>query len=80
LKQKNALLKSFIQRRNYSDKDFANLLNSYNENLVEVSAEVIFRRLDFLKEFQIYFKSNFSNLISGDSFPVIDYFSEIFGV
>lgn len=78
LKQKNALLKSYLQRRNISDKEFTNLLNSYNENLVEVSSEVIYRRLNFLKEFQIYFKNNFSNLITGDSYPAISYFSEVF--
>lgn len=78
LKQKNALLKSYQQSRGYSEKEFLNMLNTYNESLVEVSAEVIFRRMKFLDEFKIYFENNFSNLITGESLPVINYYSEIF--
>ena len=78
LKQKNALLKNNLLSRNYSESDFLNLLNSYNESLIDVSAEIIFRRLTFLNEFKTYFEHNFSNLISGESLPVINYFSEMF--
>ena len=78
LKQKNALLKSFTQSRNYSDGEFLNLLNTFNESLVDVSTEVVYRRLIFLNEFKIYFEENYSNLITDNSIPAIKYYSEIF--
>ncbi len=48
LKQKNALLRSYSMFRKYSLSELKNLLNSYNEKLIEVSSNIIFKRLNFL--------------------------------
>jgi DNA replication and repair protein RecF len=79
LKQKNALLKNNLQYRSYAPQEMRDLLNSYNEKLVDVSADIIFRRLKFLEEFKAYFERNFSYLISGENYSFIDYVSDMYG-
>lgn len=78
LKQKNALLKSRLIDRSYSEKDFRYLLNSINEGLINVSADVLMRRLGFLVEFQGYFEKNFRSLLKTEDSPIIKYYSEVF--
>lgn len=79
LKQKNALLKNYSVHRKYSDNEFRNLINSYNEKLIDVSSNIIFKRLNFLKEFESFFKTSFSMLIVQDHEASISYFSEALG-
>jgi len=73
IKQKNALLKDFKENGKTGRNDFMNILESYNEKLIEVSSEITFRRLEFLADFKIFFESKFNYLTSGYDFPVIDY-------
>lgn len=77
LKQKNSLLKSFQSERNYPERDFRYLLNSFNEGLIAVTIEVLLRRLGFIKEFRSYFENNFRGLLMTQDSPVIKYYSEI---
>lgn len=79
LKQKNALLKNYTVLKKYGSPEFRDLLNSYNEKLSEVSAKIIFKRINFLKEFEKYFEKNFSFLSSEGQQSSITYYSEIFG-
>lgn len=79
LKQKNALLKNNLQYRSYAPQELRDLLNSYNENFIDVSADIIFRRLMFLGEFRSYFERNFSYLISAENYSFIDYMSDMYG-
>lgn len=79
LKQKNALLKSYSVFKKYSYPELKNLLNSYNEKLVEVSANIIFKRLNFLKEFENFFGKNFEDLVAAGYDAEIVYKSEILG-
>jgi len=78
LKQKNALLKSNSGDRNYPERDFRYLLNSFNEGLIAVTVDILYRRLGFIKEFQSYFEKNFGNLLKNEDSPHIKYYSEIF--
>ncbi|MBK8552826.1 MAG: DNA replication/repair protein RecF [Ignavibacteria bacterium] len=79
LKQKNALLKNYTVHRKYSDSEFRNLINSYNEKLIDVSSNIIFKRLNFLTEFESFFKRSFSMLNVQDHEASISYFSEALG-
>ena len=76
LKQKNALLKNHSVFKNYTPGEFKNLLTSYNEKLIDVSANIIFKRLNFLKEFESFFERSFSMLIVPEHKAFISYFSE----
>lgn len=78
LKQKNALLKSNLAERSYPEKDFRYLLNAFNEGLTVVTADILFRRVSFINEFQVYFGKNFGSLLKNDDVPIIRYYSEIF--
>lgn len=80
LKQKNALLKSFASDRSYAERDFKYLLNSFNEGLISVTVDILFRRLNFINEFQEYFEKNFKSLLKNDDYPAIKYYSEILEV
>lgn len=79
LRQKNALLKNYTVFKKYSRKEFEDLVLSYNEKLVSVSANVIFKRLNFLKEFDSYFSKNFSMLTVEEHGGSIGYFSDALG-
>lgn len=78
LKQKNALLKSNLSDRSYSERDFRYLLNSINESLISVVIEVLIRRLRFIEEFREYFVKSFRNLLKTLDNPIIKYYSEVF--
>ncbi len=73
IKQKNALLKDFKENGKTAKNDFINILDSYNEKLIEISSEIIFRRFEFLADFKNFFEEKFNYLTSGYDFPVIDY-------
>jgi DNA replication and repair protein RecF len=79
LKQKNALLKNNLIEGNAAGNGFYNILESYNEKLAEVSANIIFRRLKFLNDFISFFRKNFSELIFADDSSFINYFTDIYG-
>ncbi len=79
LKQKNALLKNYSVYKKYSYTELKDLLNSYNEKFSEVSAQIIFRRLNFLKEFKSFFEKNFSFLLLQNHRGYINYNSDVFG-
>jgi len=79
LKQKNALLKNNVMDGNYSDKELKDLLDSYNEKFTDVSANIIFRRLEFLNKFKDYFRKNFGELTTSDDTTNIHYYSGVFG-
>ena len=76
LKLKNALLK-FSHKYPPSERD--DLLSSYNEKLADISAEVIYKRLMFLKEFREFFEENFKYLTTEENYCSINYFSEVTG-
>jgi DNA replication and repair protein RecF len=79
LKQKNALLKDNLQNRKISQSDFENILESYNINIIDLSANIIFRRLNFLNEFNGYYQNNFVKLTEDDCESCINYYSEATG-
>ena len=79
LRQKNALLKDNILYNKYSERELNDLLSSYNEKLIEISSNVIFRRVRFLIEFKNFFKKNFGFLVANNDEGSISYYSDIFG-
>lgn len=76
VKQKNALFRSYHQHQRISSEELKNLLQSYNEKFIEVSGEIIVKRIEFLKEFLNYFSKNFSYLINKNQTPFISYESD----
>lgn len=79
VKQKNALFRSYHQHKNISPEELKDLLQSYNEKFIEVSGEIIVKRIEFLKEFLNYFSKNFSYLINKNQTPYISYESDAIG-
>lgn len=79
VKQKNALFRNYHQHKNISSGELKDLLQSYNEKFIEVSGEIIVKRIEFLKEFLIYFSKNFSYLINKNQTPYISYESDAIG-
>lgn len=79
LKQKNALLRNYSLYRKYSFNEVKNMMFSYNEKLIEVSANIIYKRLNFLLDFKSFFQKNFSFLSVPNQSGFINYYSEVFG-
>ncbi|MEP7146014.1 MAG: DNA replication and repair protein RecF, partial [bacterium] len=79
LKQKNALLRDYSLFRKYTPGELKNLAYSYNEKFIEISSNIIFKRLTFLNEFDKYFERNFSGLLANDHKAHIRYYSDVFG-
>lgn len=76
IKQKNALLRNYSLFKKYSLNEMKNLLNSYNEKFIDVSSNIIFKRLNFLTEFEKYFEKNHSFLSVENNEAKINYDSE----
>lgn len=76
IKLKNALLKTGSR---YAPSDKEDLLSSYNEKLAETGMEIVYKRLNFLKEFKSYFEKNFKYLTAEDNYCSINYFSDVLG-
>lgn len=76
IRLKNALLK---KGSSYSPADKQDLLASYNEKLADVSSDIIYRRLLFLKEFRTFFEKNFKYLTTEDNYCSINYYSDVIG-
>ena len=79
IRQKNALLKNNLYFKTYSGNELSDLLCSYNEKFVEISSNIIFRRLRFLIEFRSFFENNFRFLITNNDKASMSYYSELFG-
>lgn len=79
LKQKSSLLRGHLQAGRYSAEDLPAMLSTFNEKLSEVSAEVVNRRMSFLREYRNFFDRSFAFLNAGDDCGVIKYNSDSFG-
>ena len=79
IRQKNALLKNNLYFNAYTGNELSDLLCSYNEKFVEISSNIIFRRLIFLIEFRSFFEKNFGFLITNNDKASMSYYSELFG-
>lgn len=79
LKQKSALLREYSLHRKFTFSELKNLLNSYNEKLSDISSRVLFKRINFLREFESYFDKNFQFLLKQDHKGSITYSSDITG-
>ena len=79
IRQKNALLKNNLYFNAYTGNELSDLLCSYNEKFVEISSNIIFRRLRFLIEFRSFFEKNFRFLITNNDKASMSYYSELFG-
>jgi DNA replication and repair protein RecF len=79
IRQKNALLKNNLYFNAYTGNELSDLLYSYNEKFVEISSNIIFRRLRFLIEFRSFFEKNFRFLITNNDKASMSYYSELFG-
>jgi len=79
LKQKSALLREYSLHRKLTFSELKDLLNSYNEKLSDVSSRVLFKRINFLREFESYFDRNFQFLLKQDHKGSITYSSDITG-
>ncbi|MBW7854707.1 MAG: DNA replication and repair protein RecF [Ignavibacteriales bacterium] len=72
IRQKNVLLKNYFNH--HSDKSqTGGLLESYNDKLATVATSVIQRRLEFLSEFENFFKENFKMMVPDCSCGLISY-------
>lgn len=79
LKQKSALLREYSLHRKLTFSELKDLLNSYNEKLSDVSSRVLFKRINFLREFESYFDRNFQFLLKQNHKGSITYSSDITG-
>lgn len=77
LKLKNTLLKELYIKT--SQSEFNKLIDSYNELISDISAEIVYRRYYFLTEFKNYLKKNYQPLTTEKESPEITYFSTVSG-
>lgn len=75
LKLKNTLLKEAYIK--ISQTEFTKLIDSYNELMAEVSAEIVYRRNHFLLEYKKYLENNYKYLTTEEETPEIIYHSSV---
>ncbi len=73
IRQKNSLLKNNLISRKYNDSRFIELLEVWNEKLVNISVRIILKRIEFIREFAVYLKSSFMKIAGDSIIPQIEY-------
>jgi DNA replication and repair protein RecF len=73
LKQRNALLQLFAER-NYADED---MLESYNDQLVQAGTRIHQRRKEFVEEFQPVFEQAYNGLVESNETISLNYKSQL---
>jgi DNA replication and repair protein RecF len=76
IKQKNALLKENLTIRRYQYNELLNLIEPWNEELIELGSRLIARRIKLINEFRPYIIGNFSLIVGAAYEPSITYESE----
>lgn len=71
--QRNKMLKLFFERKQFDQ----NLLESYNEILIEKGAYIYKKRVAFLKSFSLVFKNNYTEISQSDEEVNIIYESDL---
>jgi DNA replication and repair protein RecF len=77
IKQKNSLLRNNLLFKRYSASELKNLIEPWNEELVDTGVKIILKREQFVKEFQQYIDINFKNIVGEKYIPVIEYECDI---
>jgi DNA replication and repair protein RecF len=77
LKQKNSLLKSNLITRKYSAAKMKEMIELWNDEMVELGIKILIRRLDFIEGFKDYLLASFSKIVGSTYIPVLEYESEI---
>lgn len=77
IKQKNFLLKENLASKKYTKNKLKELLEVWNEELMNLAVKIIIRRLDFLEQFKDYAIESFKKIVNSESVPVIQYKSDI---
>jgi DNA replication and repair protein RecF len=77
LKQKNSLLKRNLLSKQYSHVKLREMLEIWNDEMVELGVKVLIRRLDFVEGFREYLLKSFSKIVGSSYIPILEYESEI---
>ena len=73
IKQKNSLLREDLYYKKYSRSKLIELIESWNEKLIDLSVRIILKRINFLKEYIIYLKDSFNKIVGSSIIPHLDY-------
>ncbi len=77
LKQKNSLLKENFILKKYSAERMREMVELWNDELVQFGVKIILKRIEIVKEFQKYLEENFKNIVGTAYVPLIRYESEL---
>lgn len=78
-KQKNSLLRNNLLFKKYTSQELKNLIEPWNEELIEKGIRIMIKREEFVKEFQQFIDVNFKNIVGEKYNPVIEYECDITG-
>src|SRR5213075_2773692 len=77
IKQKNSLLKENLAVRKYSPAELKNMVDIWNEELIETGTKIIIRRAEFVYEFRTYIEDKFRDIVDNAYVPILNYESEL---
>ncbi len=76
IRQKNALLKENLASGRYGTNELLRLIEPWNDEIIELGARLILRRMKLINEFRPYIIRNFSLIVGNAYEPSITYESE----
>ena len=76
VKQKNSLLRDELYYKKYSRTKLVEMLESWNEKLVDLSVRIIMKRVDFINEYRSYVHDAYCKINDSDTSLEIKYSSE----
>lgn len=77
IRQKNSLLKENFLYKKYSQDKIRELLDIWNEELIQYGVKIVLKRLEIVKEFKKYLEQNFKSIVGDAYIPIINYDSEL---
>jgi DNA replication and repair protein RecF len=77
IRQKNSLLKENFVYKKYSQEKMREMVDMWNEELVQYGAKIVHKRVEIAAEFQKYLERNFRSIVGDAYIPLINYESEL---
>ncbi len=77
IRQKNSLLKENFVYKKYTQEKLREMVDMWNDELVQYGVKIVLKRVEIAKEFQKYLERNFRSIVGDAYVPLINYESEL---
>jgi DNA replication and repair protein RecF len=77
IRQKNSLLKENFVFKKYSREKLREMVDLWNDELIQYGVNIVLKRVEIAKEFRKYLEKHFRSIVGDSYVPMINYESEL---